>query len=164
MYTGIAMSRNYEVNLRWSRSQLLVAVNAIGLSFWGTHLDETKFYPVLGIAGVLLAIFWFEINHKTQQWINHWHSCLKEMEPPETELFVFRVFSGKDWAKLNKFPTFHFLLGVMPGAFMAMWICIGLFPVFQWVLTLLKGGAALARITSLPVYECQPCLLVFFWC
>src|SRR3989344_5175631 len=127
MYTGIAMSRNNEVTLRWSRSSILSLINGAGFSLLGAQLSNhiPVLYLILGIFGMLLCAFWRILNWKTQLWINYWHSCLAKMEPPAPELFVFRVFTGKEWEKVNEWPTFHGLLNFLPYTFGFLWICIG---------------------------------------
>lgn len=44
MYTGIAISRNTEVNLRWARSQLFIFVNFGGFSFLATQTPSRHLY------------------------------------------------------------------------------------------------------------------------
>ena len=126
MYTGTAMCRNNEVTLRWSRSSILSLINGAGFSLLGAQLSNPipMLYLILGIFGMLLCAFWRILNWKTQFWINYWQSCLAKMEPPATELFVFRVFTGKEWEKVNKWPTFHWLLNFLPNMFFVLWIAI----------------------------------------
>jgi len=148
MYTGICMSRNTEVTLRWSRSQMFIAINAVGFSFLATQIGKPgiqPYYLILGVAGLSLGFFWLAINLKTQQWIDHWQSCLKTVEPPDKDLLVFRVFSGKSWESINSFPTFHLLLNVLPIAFTGLWIVTLSIPYYEgWIESLsnlFKGGA-----------------------
>ena len=146
MYTGICISRNTEVTLRWSRSQMFVAINAVGFSFLGMQIGKPNiqvYYLILALAGLLLGLFWLAINRKTQQWIDHWQVCLEMIDPPkrDLELGVFRVFSGKSWDSVNKFPTFHFLLNVLPIAFMVLWFSVGCLPLYNLISNLFKGGA-----------------------
>jgi hypothetical protein len=126
---------------------MFIAVNAVGFSFLGTQVgkpDTQVYYLILGLAGLLLGSFWLIINWKTQQWIDHWQSCLKVIDPPDRDLFVFRVFSGKSWDSVNSFPTFHLLLNVLPVVFTGVWIVVGAVPYYQevinWVSNLFKGG------------------------
>ena len=124
MYTGICICRNAEVNLRWLRSQMLIFINVAALSFLGTQAATPALYPYIGGGGIALCLFWWIINRKTQQWINYWHQRLSMIDPPETDLLEFRMFSGTEWKKINGFPSFHFLLGAMPIAFSVLWILI----------------------------------------
>ena len=121
MYTGIAMCRNNEVTLRWSRSAILSLINGGILTFMGAQ--RTHFYLVLslGIGAIILCAFWRLLNWKTQIWIDYWNSCLAKMEPPESDLLIFRVFTGTAWRKINKRPTFHNLLNFLPYAFIFLW-------------------------------------------
>jgi len=120
------MSRNNEVTLRWSRSVMLSFINGAGLSLLGAQLSNPvpMLYIILGIFGMSLCTFWRILNWKTQLWIDYWQSCLASMEPPPTELFVFRVFTGKEWEKVNKWPTFHWLLNFLPNTFFVLWLTI----------------------------------------
>jgi hypothetical protein len=126
MYTGVAMSRNNEVTLRWSRSTILTLINGAGLSLLGTQLSNPIpiLYLILGIFGMSLCSFWWFLNRKTQLWIDYWHSCLAKMEPPHTTLFVFRVFTGTAWERVNKWPTFQWLLNLLPYTFFVVWLII----------------------------------------
>src|SRR3989338_4524205 len=78
MYTGVAMSRNNEVTLRWSRSVMLSFINGAGLSLLGAQLSNPvpMLYIILGIFGMSLCTFWRILNWKTQLWIDYWQSCL----------------------------------------------------------------------------------------
>jgi len=42
MYTGLAMSRNTEVQLRWGRSQMFIILNSAAFSFL-TTLEDPKY-------------------------------------------------------------------------------------------------------------------------
>lgn len=123
MYTGMAMSRNTEVTLRWSRSQMFMIINSAMLSLVFTR--DMSFLPflLLGLLGMLIAIVWLIINEKSQQWVEYWQARLaqiKHTEDPDT----VNVFIGPEWDAINKGFTFHALLRILPGAFMGVWIFV----------------------------------------
>lgn len=124
MYTGAGNFRVGEVNLRWQRSLILIVVNTAGLPFLNTQTATPFLYQVLGVSFLFLCFFWLTLNWKTQKWIEYWQSKLALMDPPESDLLEFRLFTGTDWERVNKSPTFYQLLNVLPVAFMGVWISV----------------------------------------
>ena len=121
MYTGICMCLTNEERLLWSRSQIFIIINLGALSFLGAQMPNSLLYRFVGIAGFVLFLFWSVINWKTQKMINYYQSCLASIEPKDTSLLVFRVFTGTEWKKANKGLTFFLLLGMLQFIFMIVW-------------------------------------------
>lgn len=74
MYTGMAMSRNTEVTLRWSRSQMFMIINSAMLSVVFTRDAGFALLLLLGIFGLFglgMAMVWSIINEKSQQWVEY---------------------------------------------------------------------------------------------
>lgn len=145
MYTGISMCRNTEVTLRWARSQIFILINLGGFSFLGTQRAMLEMYPILAIFAGLLGAYWLWINRRTQQYIDHWQSCLASIDPIPFLLTHPRVFTGKSWEDANRKPNFYHLLNAMPIFFIALWFVIGVSPYYEkwlnWFFNLFKGGA-----------------------
>lgn len=123
MYTGMAMCRNTEVTLRWSRSQMFMIINSAMLSLVFTQGAGFWLFFCLGLFGIGMAVVWILINRKSQQWVEYWQTRLaqiKHAEEPDT----VNVFIGPEWDKINKGPTFHRLLSILPFVFTLLWIIV----------------------------------------
>ena len=145
MYTGICMSRNTEVTLRWSRSQMLIFVNLAALPFLNAPTTKPFTYYLLGVTGILLSGFWFLINWRTQKWIDYWQTRLALIDPPPSDLLEFRMFGGTAWEEANKFPNFYHILNGMPFAFFCMWATVLAYasyvvPRDEFVMRIIIGG------------------------
>lgn len=120
MYTGMAMSRNTEVTLRWSRSQMFMIINSAMLSLLFARDTTFLLFLTLGVFGMIMASVWFLINMKSQQWVEYWQTRLaqiKHAEEPDT----VNVFIGLEWDTINRGPTFHRLLSILPVGFSLLW-------------------------------------------
>lgn len=126
MYTGMAMSRNTEVTLRWSRSQMFMIINSAMLSIVFTRDAGFGLLLLLGIFGLGMAMVWFMINEKSQQWVDYWQTRLAQIRHEE-EPNTVNVFIGPEWDTINKGWTFHRLLAILPKAFAVVWIGVFLF-------------------------------------
>ena len=123
MYTGMAMSRNTEVTLRWSRSQMFMIINSAMLSV--VFARDVGFWSLffLSIFGLMMVAVWFLINEKSQQWVEYWQARLAQIRHEEEPTTV-NVFIGPEWDAINKGWTFHRLLTFLPGAFTVVWIAV----------------------------------------
>ncbi len=129
-FTGLAGSRNGDANLRYARSAIVATINAAAFSFLGFQMANPipALYLVLGIMGLLSCAFWFIINRKAQARIDYWHMCLAKLEPPETEASEFRIFTGEEWRKLNRWPNFQVLFNLLPITFAILWLGVLFMP------------------------------------
>ena len=123
MYTGMVMSRNTEVTLRWSRSQMFMIINSAMLSLVFSKDTEFWLFFLLGLFGLGMAIVWFFINKKSQQWVEYWQARLAQIRHEEEPTTV-NVFIGPEWNAINKGFTFHKLLTILSTAFMLVWIIV----------------------------------------
>lgn len=125
MYTGMAMSRNTEVTLRWSRSQMFMIINSAMLSLVFSKDAGFWLFFLLGLFGVGMAIVWLFINEKSQQWVEYWQNRLAQItHTDEPNTGTVNVFIGSEWDAINKGFTFHTLLRILPGAFVLVWIIV----------------------------------------
>jgi hypothetical protein len=121
MCTGLFNCFCTERNLAWSRSRLIAVVNIAGLPVLAApQVSTTLRYFVAGI-GVLLCFFWLFVNQRMRVRINYWQDCLARMEPSETLLSAFRVFTGQDADVIRKLPRIY-AINLLPWAFMLIWI------------------------------------------
>ncbi len=123
MYTGMAMSRNTEVTLRWSRSQMFMIINSAMLSIVFTRDAGFWLLFFLGLFGMGMAVVWLMINEKSQQWVDYWQTRLAQIRHEEEPATV-NVFVGSEWDAINKGLTFHKLLRVLPWGFALVWIVV----------------------------------------
>lgn len=111
MFTGIAMSRNNEVTLRWQRNAMFMLIHSTGFSFIGLHPPTPIFMIIISVVGMTLGLFWVLINWRTQQWIRFWNQRLEEMEQDAEDVLRVRIYSSVGFKKVDSdFPTFHQIL------------------------------------------------------
>src|SRR5258706_4283296 len=96
MYTGMAMSRNTEVTLRCSRSQMFMIISAAMLSLVFSRDIGFGILLSLGIVGLIMSSVWFVINEKSQQWVEYWQARLAQIRHEE-EPNAVNVFIGPEW-------------------------------------------------------------------
>lgn len=123
MYTGMAMSRNTEVTLRWSRSQMFMIINSALLSLVFSKDAGFGLFLLLGLFGIGMAVVWILINEKSQQWVEYWQTRLAQIRHEEEPTTV-NVFIGPEWDVINKGVTFHKLLRMLPAGFALIWIVV----------------------------------------
>mgnify|MGYP001593690326 CR=1 FL=1 len=126
MYTGMAMSRNTEVTLRWSRSQMFMIINSAMLSVMFTRDAGFWLLFLVSIFGMIMAAAWLMINEKSQQWVEYWQTRLAQIKHEEEPATV-NVFIGPEWDTINKGWTFHRLLTILPCMFTMVWIGVFVF-------------------------------------
>ncbi len=128
MYTGMAISRNTEVTLRWSRTQMFMLINSALFTLLFTKDAGLWLFAGLGFFGVIIGVIWFLINRKTQQWVDYWQTRLAQItHTDEPNMGTVNVFVGAEWDKINKGATFYKLLYILPILFGALWISIFVF-------------------------------------
>ncbi len=129
MYTGMAMSRNTEVTLRWSRSQMFMIINSAMASL-ALSKDATFIMTLfLSFLGAGMVVVWFLINQKSQQWVEYWQTRLAQIKHVDDEpgKETVNVFVGPEWDAINTGWTFHRLLSIMPYLFTVVWIFVFFF-------------------------------------
>lgn len=122
MYTGICMCRNTEVQLRWTRSQMFIAIHTAAVAFLGTQ-EISRLYVIVGAAGVPLAGAWMLINHLSQKWVDYWQSRLVQIEP-HLDPGTISIFSGPAWNAINRWPRSYPFLNVLACFVLLMWIVV----------------------------------------
>lgn len=102
----------------------MIVLNTAGLPFLNVPNATPLLYRILGVSFLFLCAFWMALNRTTQRWIDYWQGRLALIDPPESILAEFRIFTGTEWKKVNQWPTFHQLLTVLPLAFMIVWFSV----------------------------------------
>ncbi len=142
MYTGISNLLIAEKNLRWSRSQMLVAINVAGAALLQPTVETPEAHVVIGCIGILVCFFWGWLNWRTQRYVVFWQKCLEAMESPKEHLAKSRVFSGGEWKEVDGFPSFYHVLYLLPTLFFAVWslvVFLAFYP--EFFMKLLRGAS-----------------------
>lgn len=130
MDTGLANCFCAERSLTWSRSQLLTIVNLGGLPVLATQQVPVELRLFVGILGIGLCIFWIFVNRRMRKRINYWLDCLTDMEPDETNLIPFRVFTGKKSETIRRPPRVY-AINLLPYMFLVIWVFVALITFFS---------------------------------
>lgn len=122
VYTGVTNCYCTERTLGRSTSHMLTLVSLTGLPI----LAAVPQVPIvlrcsIGLLGIALSIFWLFVNRRIRNRINYWLSCLAQMEPTETYLLVFRVFTGKESETIRKPPRIY-AINLIPWILGLLWI------------------------------------------
>ena len=126
MYTGVAICRNTEVTQRWARSQILLLIHSVMLSVILTRIPPT-FLFLLGfsVGGLVLTVFWYLVNWRTNKWIVYWQSRLAAFEKSETNAGGTPVFTGPEWEKMTQsWFVFHRLVNYLIGLLAFVWVVV----------------------------------------
>ena len=125
MYTGLAMSRSADVQMRWTRSAFFFAIHSAALSFVIAEEHE-PYILALGIsfAGIILGVAWAGTIWRTNQRVRYWQDRLAKFE--RTGPFGQRetaVFHGREWDEMEKFPlSFRFVTMSLAVSFTLVWL------------------------------------------
>ncbi len=125
MYTGLVNCFCTERALAWSRSQLLTVVNLAGLPILVAQQVPIGLRYFIGGLGVALCVFWLFVNWRMRTRINYWYGCLARMEPPTTNLLIYRIFTGKESETIRKPPRIY-AVNLLPWMFAFVWITVSL--------------------------------------
>lgn len=121
MYTGLCNCLVAEGSFRWTRSQMLAIVNGAGIPLLIALMVSFNFYYVIGVVGIILCAFWFRANYRSQERIDFWRECLAGMEPAQSLLLVYRVFTSAKWKDLSKPPLVP-AVNALPYIFLVIWL------------------------------------------
>lgn len=129
MYTGLANCFCAERTLARSTSHMLTLVNLAGLPILAAPQVPILLRCSVGSLGIALIAFWLFVNWRMRNRINYWLNCLARMEPAETYLLVFRVFTGKQSDTIRKPPRIY-AINLLPWMFGLLWIGALVFTMF----------------------------------
>ena len=132
MYSALVACRNTEVIQRWSRSQFFLIIHSAGFSFLATRTKpDFQTLLMMGFGGIILGIFWFLANWRTDQWIIYWQSCLNAFEQSEPEPVETPVFSGLAYDRMSEaFLTFNRIVVALTTFFIILWGCVVVYAFF----------------------------------
>lgn len=139
MYTGLAMCRNTEVQMRWARSNFFLLIHSGGVSLLVARLGNWTFLPLLcaSVLGFLLGLAWTATILRTNQRVKYWQTRLRVFEQSrseeqaqpgeqvEVEMKNTQVFSGDEWDKIEKFRlNFRSITMLLALAFTLAWAAL----------------------------------------
>ena len=101
-------------------SQLLTLINSSALPLFVATQSENLRYAISFVA-VMLNFVWYFVNWRSRKRVKYWQDCLFKMEPSETELGRFRVFTGPD-AKTITRPPWFYAINLLPFTFSIVWV------------------------------------------
>lgn len=127
-YNGLISLRNTELTLRWTRTQLFLFINSIGVPLVITqqlqHRPGPAFRIATGLIGLGLMYLWSIINHRSNRWNKFWEAQLIFLEelPQDTQ---FRVFGSKDFISVRwDHPVMGKALRNLIRAFTILWVIV----------------------------------------
>lgn len=119
VYGALATMRNAEAQMQWSRAQLFISLNAVGLPVVAQIGTVTSFSAILATVGCLINITWFLIAWRAESWTQYWHERMAQLEELDagqeddnSPQLRIRVFAGEDIEKVRRsgIRSFHLLL------------------------------------------------------
>lgn len=97
-YAGLISLRNTEVTLRWTRTQIFLFINSIGVPLVVTqqlqHEPGLWFRIAAGVTGLALTYIWHVTIQRASRWTRLWDAQLIFLEerPQDTPV---RIFGGE---------------------------------------------------------------------
>lgn len=123
MCTGLFICWNTQVAQRWARSQVYLLIHSAGLSLTIAAPQPTfRFLFWTSIGGLILVIFWYLANWRTNQWLVYWQSRLAAFERAEPNPVEIGVFTGPEWERMTRswFP-FHYIVNLLIMFIAVLW-------------------------------------------
>jgi hypothetical protein len=130
-YVGaLAIHRNGEAQLRWNRASIFLVLNT-SLIAAGTFIhtkaqimDPQRWILLtcIGVAGLLLSLFWLAANMRANRWINFWNSKIAAIEEIALEPHE-RAIATEQFRQLHTDTfSFHHILSGLIGGFLLVWV------------------------------------------
>ncbi len=133
-YVGLINLRNTEVTLRWTRTQIFLFINSIGLPLVVTqqlqHKPGVWFRILAGLTGLALVYLWFVTIRRASVWTRFWDAQLIFLEerPQDTPI---RIFGGEAWVAVRwGRPIMDQVLRGLVFVFVVLWFLVIVSPLF----------------------------------
>ena|SRR3989344_714184 len=124
MYTGMAISRNTEVTLRWSRSQMFILLHSAALTFFASR-PLSRLHLLLAFGGFLMAVLWWFTIWRTEHWVEYWQSRLRAVEKSQESPVQTYVYEGPEFQSVSsRLPSFHQILLSLPVLAGMIWFTL----------------------------------------
>jgi uncharacterized membrane protein len=121
-FSNFTFFRHYDINLRWSITQLFFVMHSAILSLVVTQFRRGSLeYAVACIAGFLLGLLWLMMTQRITQWIEYWTSRMRVLE--STNRAANRIFGPEFMAMRGGIRTSYILYPLI-GVFTAIWFIL----------------------------------------
>lgn len=133
-YAGLISLRNTELILRWTRTQLFLFINSIGLPLVVTLQMQNApgiwFRIIAGITGLALTYLWHIVTRRASDWTRFWEAQLIFLEEQKQDT-PFRVFGSKDFVSVRwDRPVMDQVLLSLILVFVVLWLLVTLSVLF----------------------------------
>ena len=121
-FSNLTFFRHYDINIRWSITQLFFVMHSAILSLVTTQFQRgTLSYFIACLVGGLFGFLWLIMTDRITSWIEHWTMHMANMERrnrPENRIF------GADFASMRFGVRTHRILYVLIVAFTLVWFLL----------------------------------------
>jgi len=130
MYTGLAMSRSAEIQMRWMRSLFFLTIHSAIISFLASRTESQRTFGLqlfVCFLGLFIGVAWGGTIWRTNKRVRYWQSRLRVFE--ETQFGIedgdTSVFSGQEWREMegSLFSFSNVTMG-LAGLFILGWLVV----------------------------------------
>ncbi|MDP3735352.1 MAG: hypothetical protein Q8R39_02915 [bacterium] len=121
-FSNLTFFRHYDINLRWSITQLFFVIHSAILSLVVTQFRRGSLeYAAACIAGFCLGWLWRRMTIRITRWIEHWTQRMRVLE--SSNRAANRVFGSELMTMRGATRTIR-ILNPLIGGFMALWVIL----------------------------------------
>ena len=118
-FSNLTFFRHYDINLRWSITQLFFVMHSAILSLVVTQFRRGSLeYSAACAVGLGLGLLWLMMTQRITQWIEHWTQRMRVLELSNRA--SNRVFGSEFMDMRGGIRTIR-ILNPLIGGFMALW-------------------------------------------
>ena len=121
-FSNLTFFRHYDINIRWSITQLFFVMHSAILSLVTTQFQRgTLSYFIACSIGVMLGLLWLMMTKRITSWIEHWTRQMANLErrnSPESRIF------GRKFAGMRFGVRTHLVLYILIAAFTLVWFLL----------------------------------------
>ena len=121
-FSNLTFFRHYDINLRWSITQLFFVMHSAILSLVVTQFQRgTVEYFAACVAGVSLGFLWLKMTQRITQWIEHWTGHMRTIESSnraENQIF------GAEFMRMRGGVRTIRILRLLIMSFTILWIVL----------------------------------------
>lgn len=126
IYTALVSTRNNEVTLRWTRTQLFFLIHSAALSLVNTSAQfkiGTPLHIFACAVGITLGLVWYFTTIRAREWLDYWDTRLAALERAQPQSVM--VFGGPEYAEVYSGFRIHHILLTLVGIFVIIWVVLG---------------------------------------
>ena len=118
-FSNLTFFRHYDINLRWSITQLFFVMHSAILSLVVTQFRRGSLeYAAACLAGLCLGWLWLRMTARISQWIEHWTERMRTIESSnsaENQIF------GAELMRMRRGSRTISILNLLIAGFMTVW-------------------------------------------